>query len=104
MDFDPYLNDPDRWGTSLAQVAEIMLPCLDAVRPSAVVEVGAFAGDLTRVLVAWAARSGAAGGGDRRTRADPPAEPRRAAPYPAARRARDRRRPQLPHGERGAAA
>jgi hypothetical protein len=59
MDFDPYLNDPDRWGTSLAQVAEIMLPCLDAVRPSAVVEVGAFAGDLTRVLVAWAARSGA---------------------------------------------
>jgi hypothetical protein len=56
---DPYLNDPDRWGTSMAQMAEIMLPCLDAVGARSVVEVGAFAGDLTRVLVDWAAGSGA---------------------------------------------
>ncbi len=56
---DPYLNDPDRWGTSLAQMAEIMLPCLDAAGARSVVEVGAFAGDLTRVLVHWAAGSGA---------------------------------------------
>jgi hypothetical protein len=56
---DPYLNDPDRWGTSMAQMAEIMLPCLDAVGARSVVEVGAFAGDLTRVLVDWAGGSGA---------------------------------------------
>jgi Methyltransferase domain len=52
-DFEPYLNDPERWGVSLAQMAEIMLPCLDAAGVSSIAEVGAFAGDLTRVLVAW---------------------------------------------------
>jgi hypothetical protein len=57
FEFDPYLSDPDRWGVSLAQVAEIMLPCLDAAGARSVVEVGAFAGDLTRVLVEWAARA-----------------------------------------------
>jgi methyltransferase family protein len=59
QDLDPYLNDPDRWGTSLAHSAELMLPCLDAAGARSVVEVGAYAGDLTRVLVAWAERSGA---------------------------------------------
>ena len=59
MDFDPYLNDPQHWGVSLAQSAEILLPCLDAARARWVVEVGAFAGDLTRVLVDWAAGAGA---------------------------------------------
>jgi hypothetical protein len=39
---------------SLAQSAEILVPCLDAAGAKHVVEVGAFAGDLTRVLVAWA--------------------------------------------------
>jgi hypothetical protein len=58
-DFDPYRSDPDRWGTSLAQSAELMLPCLDAAGVRSVVEVGAFAGDLTRVLVDWAAGAGA---------------------------------------------
>jgi hypothetical protein len=55
FEFDPYLNDPERWGVSLAQMAEIMLPCLAAARVRSITEVGAFAGDLTRVLVAWAA-------------------------------------------------
>ena len=59
MDFDPYLNDPQHWGVSMAQSTEIMLPCLDAAGARWVVEVGAFAGDLTRVLVDWAARTGA---------------------------------------------
>ena len=59
MAHDPYLNDPQRWGVSLAQSAEIMLPCLDAAGARSVVEVGAFAGDLTRVLVDWAAGAGA---------------------------------------------
>ncbi len=57
--FDPYVNDPLRWGASMAHHAEVMLPCLDAVRARSVVEVGAYAGDLTRVLVEWAAQSDA---------------------------------------------
>lgn len=59
LDFDPFLHDPARWGASLSQAAEIVLACLDAARTRSVVEVGAFAGDLTRVLVDWAERSGA---------------------------------------------
>lgn len=54
-DFDPYLNDPDRWGVSMAQVSEIMLACLEAAGARSIAEVGAFAGDLTRVLLDWAA-------------------------------------------------
>jgi hypothetical protein len=56
---DPFRNDPDRWGTSMAQSAELMLPCLDAAGVCSIVEVGAFAGDLTRVLVDWAETAGA---------------------------------------------
>lgn len=57
--FDPYLNDPEHWGVSMAQMAEIMLSCLDAAGARSVIEVGAFAGDLTRVLADWAAGAGA---------------------------------------------
>ena len=57
--FDPYLHDPQRWGVSLAQMAELIVACLDAAGAGSVAEVGAFAGDLTRVLVAWAAGAGA---------------------------------------------
>jgi hypothetical protein len=56
---DPYLNDPEHWGVSMAQHAELMLPCLDAAGARSVAEVGAFAGDLTRLLLDWAARTGA---------------------------------------------
>jgi hypothetical protein len=56
---DPYANDPGRWAHSLQNLAEIMLPCLDAVGARSVIEVGAYAGDLTGVLVEWAAGSGA---------------------------------------------
>ena len=59
LEFDPYLNDSTRSATSLRNHAEIMLPCLDAVGARTVVEVGAFAGDLTRLCVDWAAGSGA---------------------------------------------
>jgi hypothetical protein len=57
--FDPYLSDPDRWGVSLAQMSELIRPCLDAAGVTSIAEVGAFAGDLTRVLVDWAAGAGA---------------------------------------------
>lgn len=59
MPFDPYDHDPDRWGVSLSQSAELLLGCLDAAGARSVVEVGAFAGDLTRVLVEWAGERGA---------------------------------------------
>ncbi len=57
--FDPYLHDPSQWGVSLAQMTELLIPCLEAAAARSVAEVGAFAGDLTRVLVDWASRSGA---------------------------------------------
>ena len=57
--FDPYLHDPARWGVSMAQMTELLIPCLDAATARSVAEIGAFAGDLTRVLVHWASRSGA---------------------------------------------
>jgi Methyltransferase domain len=56
---DPYANDPGRWAHSLQNLAEIVLPCLDAAGARTVVEVGAYAGDLTGVLVDWAAGAGA---------------------------------------------
>jgi Methyltransferase domain len=59
VDFDPYLNDPTRWATSMRNHAEIMVACLDAVKAGSIVEVGAFAGDLTRLLLDWAAQGGA---------------------------------------------
>jgi methyltransferase family protein len=58
-EFDPYLHDPSRWGVSLAQMTELLIPCLRAARVRSIAEVGAFAGDLTRILVAWAAQDGA---------------------------------------------
>jgi hypothetical protein len=51
---DPYANDPGHWGASLVNVAEVMIGCLDAVGARSVVEVGAYAGDLTGLLVQWA--------------------------------------------------
>ena len=56
---DPHANDPGRWGHSLQNLAEVLLPCLDAAGARSVVEVGAYAGDLTGVLVDWAAGAGA---------------------------------------------
>lgn len=41
-------------GFSLANLGEIMFPCLEAVAPKGVLEVGAFKGELTRVLLDWA--------------------------------------------------
>lgn len=59
MHIDPYEHDPGRWGASLATHAELVLGALDVVRPRHVLEVGAYAGDLTRLVVDWAAGSGA---------------------------------------------
>jgi len=49
-----YGSDPGQWGASLVNDWEVVLACLDAAGPGAIVEVGAFAGDVTRVLLEWA--------------------------------------------------
>jgi Methyltransferase domain len=54
LDVDPYANDPGRWGASLVTLAELIIGCLDAAQVRSVVEVGAYAGDLTGLLVRWA--------------------------------------------------
>lgn len=59
MQTDPFANDPGRWAHSLVHHSELLLPILDAAGARSVVEIGAYAGDLTAVLVDWAAKSGA---------------------------------------------
>jgi hypothetical protein len=55
---DPYANDIGRLGVALSNVAEILLPCLDAARARSVLEIGAYAGDFTELLLDWAAPHG----------------------------------------------
>jgi hypothetical protein len=50
---DPMETDPGRWGHSLANLSELLLGAIDAVAPSTIVEVGAYAGDNTRLLLRW---------------------------------------------------
>jgi hypothetical protein len=59
IDAEPYDSDPAHWGHSLANLAEILIGCLNARGARSLVEVGAYAGDLTRVLLGWAAEAGA---------------------------------------------
>lgn len=55
----PRVEDPLHWGYSLANVREILLPCLDAIGARSVLEIGAYEGDLTAHLLDWAKDSGA---------------------------------------------
>jgi hypothetical protein len=57
LDYDPMATDPGRWGHSLGNLGELLFDCLDAAAPRSLVEVGAYAGDVTRMLVAWAAET-----------------------------------------------
>jgi hypothetical protein len=54
-----FASDPGQWGASLINNGEVMVACLDAAGARSVVEVGAYAGDLTRYLLKWAAPAGA---------------------------------------------
>jgi hypothetical protein len=53
------LHDPPGWGYSLANVRELILACLDAAGVRSILEIGAFAGELTEPMLDWAATSGA---------------------------------------------
>jgi predicted O-methyltransferase YrrM len=48
-------DDADRVGHSLGNLIEIVFPLLDAVAARSVVEIGSYAGDLTRLILGWAA-------------------------------------------------
>jgi hypothetical protein len=50
---NPYENDPGAWSASLINNAEMLLGCLDGAQVSSLVEIGAYAGDLTRLLLLW---------------------------------------------------
>ena len=58
LTIDPYRHDPHHWGVSLVNNAELMIACLEAAEARSVLEVGAFAGDLTELLLEWAATVG----------------------------------------------
>ena len=53
FDLDPHERDPGGWCASLLHNAETLLGCLDAVEARSVAEVGAFMGELTRLLMLW---------------------------------------------------
>lgn len=46
-------SDADSFAYSLSNFAEILFPCLEAVEPRSMIEVGAFRGVTTRDLLAW---------------------------------------------------
>jgi hypothetical protein len=48
-------SDSGEVGYSLANVRELLFGCLDAAAPAALLEIGAFRGELTRELLEWAA-------------------------------------------------
>jgi hypothetical protein len=52
------LADPPAWGYSLHNVRDLIIACLDAAEVGSLLEIGAFEGDLTEDLLAWAAPSG----------------------------------------------
>jgi hypothetical protein len=51
--------DPEELGYSLANLGDVMFPCLEAVGARSVAEIGAFTGSLTEKLLAWAPSQGA---------------------------------------------
>lgn len=56
---DATVTDALQWGYSLANVSEIMTPCLDAAGVKSLLEIGSYAGELTETLLEWADGSGA---------------------------------------------
>lgn len=54
-----FASDPGQWGASLINDGELITACLGIARPRSVVEIGAYAGDLTRFLLTWADPAGA---------------------------------------------
>jgi len=58
MEGERHQIEPEELGYSLANLAEVMFPCLEAIEARSVAEIGAFTGSLTSELLAWAAPRG----------------------------------------------
>ena len=58
LDLASYADPVGGWSTSLANVAEVMVPCIELAGARSVIEIGAYDGDLTRLLADWAAKVG----------------------------------------------
>jgi len=58
MPADFFPTDPDENAASLSNLAEVVFACLEAVEPQSVIEVGAFHGKFTAVMLEWAERHG----------------------------------------------
>jgi Methyltransferase domain len=56
MRIEPHAHDPGRWGHSMVNLAELIVPLLNAAGARSVLEVGAYGGDLTGFLLEWAGR------------------------------------------------
>jgi hypothetical protein len=54
-----FASDPGQWGASLINNVEVMTACLEAAGVRTVVEVGAYAGDVTTFLLDWAKQADA---------------------------------------------
>ncbi len=52
-------SDPGQWGASLINNGELLTACLDIASPRSVIEIGAYAGDVSTFLLKWAEPSGA---------------------------------------------
>jgi hypothetical protein len=59
LGLNPYDNDPGAWGPSLLTNAELVLAALEISQARSVAEIGAYAGDFTRLLLLWAEPRGA---------------------------------------------
>lgn len=59
MENSTQVTDALQWGYSLANVSELLTPCLDAAGVRSLLEIGAYAGELTETLLEWADGSGA---------------------------------------------
>ena len=59
MSTDPQQANPNQVGYSLANVGELLTGCLDVAGARTVLEVGAYKGELTALLLDWASGSGA---------------------------------------------
>ena len=56
---DPQAANANQAGYTLANVGELLTACLDAVGARSVLEIGAYRGELTALLLEWAGGSGA---------------------------------------------
>jgi hypothetical protein len=55
IDLAAYSEPVGSWSTSLANLGEVLVPCIELTGASSVAEIGAYDGDLTGLLVDWAA-------------------------------------------------